>query len=312
MSEETRGFWKPNMDNSIVSEIQSNPFSQAIWDKAVSLAREEEAGRRISYGFGAKNFYSSVPLEELVSIGERIKNTPNKDDQYDILFTRSFNGKRWYDIILGHVNDKVFSSVTECLYEMDQTGDTWERGLDVGTGTGNSLRALSPFFREVIGIDILPNALQETKSGKDSERLPDNAKLVAGTATKLPFKDETFDVATHNGLTHYLTEKELDKYAGEISRVLVPGGLYFDTFALPSVSDPLPRVEEEYLGNAKGLLTCIIDYMLTSKGGNSLSYKEYKNLFEKNGLSQIDWVHIDGVEVVLFQKPYPNRPLRIY
>lgn len=65
--------------------------------------------------------------------------------------------------------------------------------LDVATGTGAQAYELAKLGHEVVGIDLSPEMLVQAK-----KKLSPNLKLKFQEAdgTKLPFKDETFDVAT--------------------------------------------------------------------------------------------------------------------
>ena len=83
--------------------------------------------------------------------------------------------------------------------------------LDVGTGTGAGARALRARFggANVVGVDVSEAMLEEAR--KHAPKLT----FVTGDATRLPFDDESFDVAAHNNMIPFL---------GETARVLRPGG----------------------------------------------------------------------------------------
>lgn len=96
-----------------------------------------------------------------------------------------------------------------------------DRLLDVGTGTGGVLRALSersPQPREAIGIDSSPAMLARIPS------LPPGWSAREGNATRLPYSAAHFDLLTAGYLLHLLDPSSLDRVLGEMSRVLKPTG----------------------------------------------------------------------------------------
>src|SRR5262249_55416386 len=58
-----------------------------------------------------------------------------------------------------------------------------ERALDVGTGAGALAIALAPLVREVVGVDLVPELLDEGR-----KRAPENVELLEAEATALPFE----------------------------------------------------------------------------------------------------------------------------
>ncbi|MGZ8702722.1 MAG: class I SAM-dependent methyltransferase, partial [Gaiellaceae bacterium] len=74
--------------------------------------------------------------------------------------------------------------------------------LDVATGTGAVAREL---LRQkgctVVGLDQSPEMLAEAR-----RRLPENVKLVEGTAERLPFFDGSFDALTFTYLLRYVSD----------------------------------------------------------------------------------------------------------
>jgi ubiquinone/menaquinone biosynthesis C-methylase UbiE len=92
-----------------------------------------------------------------------------------------------------------------------------ERALDVGTGAGEIAIALSPFVREVIGVDIVPELLAEGR-----KRAPANVELLEADATALPFELGSFDIVATARTLHHVPRPEL--VLAEMNRVLRPGG----------------------------------------------------------------------------------------
>jgi SAM-dependent methyltransferase len=100
--------------------------------------------------------------------------------------------------------------------------------LDLGCGTGRTIRLLSGRGYELVGIDISKKMLQIAKGlSSDSEGVKRDSYVLADIK-HLPFLDSTFDAAfsLHDGLMYMPFDQKLHAF-GEISRVLKPGGLMF-------------------------------------------------------------------------------------
>jgi demethylmenaquinone methyltransferase/2-methoxy-6-polyprenyl-1,4-benzoquinol methylase len=90
--------------------------------------------------------------------------------------------------------------------------------LDVATGTG---AVAGELLRQkgctVVGLDQSPEMLAEAR-----RRLPENVRLVEGTAERLPFPDESFDALTFTYLLRYVADPGAT--LRELARVVRPGG----------------------------------------------------------------------------------------
>ena len=92
--------------------------------------------------------------------------------------------------------------------------------LDIGCGTGWLLNKLSSKrVAKFYGMDISENMLQVAKNKNIA-----NAKFSLGSADKLPYKDNTFDVVTCVQSFHHYPDSK--KAMNEAYRVLKKGGLY--------------------------------------------------------------------------------------
>ena len=90
------------------------------------------------------------------------------------------------------------------------------RILDAGCGTGLLAKKLEK-FGVVTGIDISPEAILYAKKR--------GIRAIKASVTKLPFKDETFDlVVSIDVLYHQNVENDLNAL-GEFKRVLKPNGI---------------------------------------------------------------------------------------
>jgi ubiquinone/menaquinone biosynthesis C-methylase UbiE len=99
--------------------------------------------------------------------------------------------------------------------------------LDLGCGQGAIARVLAslvPFDRPVVGIDSSEGML---RLGQEAIG-PDAGSYIAftqGSATSLPFGDETFDVVVSAHVVKHLSDESLHECFGEVLRVLRPGGI---------------------------------------------------------------------------------------
>ena len=94
-------------------------------------------------------------------------------------------------------------------------GSNFDRGLDIGCGTGISTVALSRFCTEVQGIDPSRDMLERAE---ETESI--HYSLFDGE--KIPFPDDEFDVITFAGSLFYTNRKLI---LPEVCRVLTDGGV---------------------------------------------------------------------------------------
>jgi ubiquinone/menaquinone biosynthesis C-methylase UbiE len=93
------------------------------------------------------------------------------------------------------------------------------RILEIGCGAGVNLLSLQR-HAEVVGIDVEPLYLQFTEILAHLEGVPVPTR-VCGRAERLPFEDESFDVALFHGSLPYM---HIEHALEEAARVLRPGG----------------------------------------------------------------------------------------
>ncbi len=115
------------------------------------------------------------------------------------------------------------------------TGD--ERALDAGCGAGALALALAPLVREVVGLDAVPEALDQARL-----RAPANATFVEGDLTRLPFERGAFDLAGCQRVLHHTARPEL--VVSELARVTRPGGRLLLVDQL-GATDPLVQLERD-------------------------------------------------------------------
>ena len=111
------------------------------------------------------------------------------------------------------------------------TSQQWERGqallaltqqvhaqdiLEVGSGTGYWLNLLHPVTANIFGLDYSLGML------KQAQRQPAPLKLANGSAVKIPYKDNTFDLVYVVDAIHHFGDHKT--FINEAFRVLKPGG----------------------------------------------------------------------------------------
>ncbi|MBQ6414455.1 class I SAM-dependent methyltransferase [Candidatus Saccharibacteria bacterium] len=151
------------------------------------------------------------------------------------------------------INERFFHEIAWYLYK-------GYRILDIGTGNGYVLKELirrnHDLALEFYGVD---NSAEMVKAA--SEELGDYADIVRGSAERLPFRDETFEVVTAKNVTRINMR--------EVYRVLKHGGVF---------------VFREY-GTGKGL--CEVTKLFPGRVIRQREPEYYKRMAEDAGLSVI-------------------------
>ncbi|UWG48355.1 SAM-dependent methyltransferase [Halanaeroarchaeum sp. HSR-CO] len=96
-----------------------------------------------------------------------------------------------------------------------------DRILDVGCGTGESMRRVAGGDREVHGVDLSPHQL---RYATEKPSLQD-ATVTLGDAVRLPYQRDTFDVVMSIGSLPYVSD--VDAALADAHRVTRPGGRLF-------------------------------------------------------------------------------------
>ncbi|XP_040212032.1 putative methyltransferase DDB_G0268948 [Rana temporaria] len=107
--------------------------------------------------------------------------------------------------------DLIFSYVDERLPK------PYGFAVDVGCGSGQNTRILSPYFEKVLGTDISEAQLEETKKAQGSP----NVTYSLCPAEKVPVGDVSVDLLTASAAAHWFN---IEKFLKEVDRILKPGG----------------------------------------------------------------------------------------
>jgi ubiquinone/menaquinone biosynthesis C-methylase UbiE len=140
-----------------------------------------------------------------------------------------------------------------------------ERALDVGTGAGELAFALAPLVASVVGVDVVPELLEEGR-----KRAPENVELLEADAGALPFGPASFDLVSTARTLHHVPRPEL--VLAEMNRVLRPGGTMLVVDQLAPV-DPLAAIELNRFEVARDPSTTRV-----------LADVDLRGLFDSNGL----------------------------
>jgi ubiquinone/menaquinone biosynthesis C-methylase UbiE len=149
-------------------------------------------------------------------------------------------------------------------------------GCGPGTITVGLARAVAP--GELHGIDMEESQIELARAAAASGG-HDNATFHVGDVTRLPFEDDTFDVAhCHTVLTHVPDTQATLK---EVRRVLKPGGIVAsrEMIAAASFMSPAP-------GSLEGAWETLAKLIAANRGHPQMG-KELKASFVEAGLSDV-------------------------
>ena len=142
-----------------------------------------------------------------------------------------------------------------------------ERALDAGTGTGALAFALAPHVAEVVGVDLVPELLDEAR--KRAGEFP-NVSFVEGDVTKLPPDLGEFDLSGSLRTLHHVRRPELA--VSELARVTRLGGRILVVDQLAPI-DPLLALDLNRFERARD-----------PSHERTLADADFRQLFEANDL----------------------------
>lgn len=119
-----------------------------------------------------------------------------------------WRGKSWK---VGEDPERIF------INEVKANVDKRTKLLDIGCGTGKTVKLLAPRLKEAWGIDPTPVLIKAAKKGA-----PPNARFRLADGRALPFPDESFDVV----ICQRGPATDNMRFAREMSRVLKQNGTF--------------------------------------------------------------------------------------
>ena len=168
---------------------------------------------------------------------------------------------RWYDPIMRRLFPEAALKTALIAQAHIQPG---QDVLDVGCGTGTltlMIKQIQP-DAAVNGFDMDPQILDIAR--RKAEQTGMSIVLQQGTATCLPYPDESFDHVFASLMLHHLTRQDKQQALREAFRVLKPGGeLHVADFSKPHdlvmwLISLVMRWAEEVHDNILGLLPVFI------------------------------------------------------
>lgn len=168
---------------------------------------------------------------------------------------------RWYDPIMRRLFPESGIKTALIAQARIQPG---QDVLDVGCGTGTLTVMITQIQPDagVNGLDMDPQILDIAR--RKAEQTGETIVLQQGTATCLPYPDESFDHVFASLMLHHLTRQDKQQALREAFRVLKPGGeLHIADFGKPHDSvmwliSLVMRWAEEVHDNILGLLPVFI------------------------------------------------------
>ena len=125
------------------------------------------------------------------------------------------------------------------------------RVLEVGCSTGANLRFLTARFgfeKSPVGLDLSRRTLWAAAQGREAQSFG----MVAGSASRLPFADESFDLVIAAHLLRHLSSEGFMRFLVEANRVLRPGGLLAAWEYQPATSGGRGRVHRRLMERLGG------------------------------------------------------------
>jgi ubiquinone/menaquinone biosynthesis C-methylase UbiE len=120
--------------------------------------------------------------------------------------------EQWYEVGEGHQADLLEKQLLGRL--LDGFSDV-QSLLEIGCGTGHFTRYFTTLLPSVVGLDISPAMLKETRRLNADRRIP----YLMGDALQLPFSDASFDVVAFITTLEFLENpQQALKEAGRVAR----------------------------------------------------------------------------------------------
>jgi demethylmenaquinone methyltransferase / 2-methoxy-6-polyprenyl-1,4-benzoquinol methylase len=175
------------------------------------------------------------------------RSAPTFERDVRAMFTHIAQRYEWFDHVASLGNDYLWRP--RALWDLDRfRGASTAVGsaLDLGCGTGELARLVARHFpsARVVAADftsaMLRKARDEGASGRERSRMA----YARGTAMRLPFADDSFDLVTNAFLARNLAD--LSVALREMRRVIRPGGTLLTLEITEPVSPLFARIFHAY------------------------------------------------------------------
>ncbi len=139
-----------------------------------------------------------------------------------------------------------------------------EHALEVAAGTCICGRALAPFVKDIICLDLTQEMLAQGKKLAEERRIQ-NISFQTGNAEELPYEAETFDLVITRLSLHHFEKPEIPFH--EMQRVLKKGGKLV-VWDMEATEKPLREIDDK------------IETMRDPSHTRILSREEFEELFQ--------------------------------
>lgn|GEM_PF-551958 len=118
-------------------------------------------------------------------------NEINMKDHHDSFYKKSSKKFKKYEF---HGKGKLVTGEKPNFFEyLKKFANKTFRILDLGCGSGELTIKLSPFFKEIVGVDPFENYLETAEKQKKNSKIK-NVIFKIADGKNLPFKNESFDI----------------------------------------------------------------------------------------------------------------------
>lgn len=177
--------------------------------------------------------------------------------------------------IVSFAKESIFMNKNGITKRLTQA-EPLKAAADVGCGSGQSTELLSPYVKEVTGLDVSEAQVMEARK---LNKYP-NVSYKVSPAETLPFSDKSLSLVTSCQACHWF---DMPAFYKEVDRILVPGGI----LALYGYLFPKPIHE-----NSGDELYSLIDHVYNKDTGG----------YWGSGRLDVDTSYSDG----RFKIPYPD------
>ena len=146
--------------------------------------------------------------------------------------------------------------------------------LDVGCGTGRTSCMLASMGCRVVGLDIMPRMVMESRRRARRLGVEDKASFVRCDARSMPFKPDTFDVVIIESATIFL--EEVEKAIEEYRRVVKNGGAVCDNEVC------ITRESMSRLADRLDDLRSVFESFCSMTSRGILTFEDWKELYEES------------------------------
>ncbi len=248
------------------------PVEEDTWNEVIDLARKEERTE-----ISGRGIYGQIPLDNLLSLAEKVRSEPDPVERYRLLAKESPTGQIWFEVLDGLRSDLAIDAMDRKVGERN-----WDNGLDIGTGCGVLSEKIEGYCNRLVAVDRADFLL---KLGK--MKAFGGEEFITGEALHLPFSNQSFDLVVSSGLTASFDKDQLEDFVSELARVIRPQGSYLEATQMPPESGDLHPEHRRSLANAKGILADMIvdETSGKSKIGDHLKLTDYVSTFQSKGFS---------------------------